>query len=132
MIAVSCWGIGRVQQNRLVWTFLFKTRHRSLGETRRHGGSFLIKRWYSVLCHFLQSKSHFSVLEIKWVSLTQVPSYLIASYFYVSRRAVVFLLFVCPLFLVSKRSAKLVQQCPKICYIYIYIYEMYMIWCVNI
>ncbi len=50
--------------------------HRSLGETRRHGGSFLIKRWYSVLCHFLQSKSHFSVLEIKWVSLTQVPSYL--------------------------------------------------------
>ena len=47
-----------------------------LGETRRHGGSFLIKRWYSVLCHFLQSKSHFSVLDIKWVSLTQVPSYL--------------------------------------------------------
>ena len=59
----------------LVWD-CFKTRHRSLGETRSHGGSFLIKRWYSVLCHFLQSKSHFSVLEIKWVSLTQVPSYL--------------------------------------------------------
>ena len=51
-------------------------RHRSLGETRRHGGSFLIKRRYSVLCHFFQSKSHFSVLEIKWISLTQVPSYL--------------------------------------------------------
>ncbi len=47
-----------------------------LGETRRHCGSFLIKRWYSVLCHFLQSKSPFSVLDIKWVSLTQVPSYL--------------------------------------------------------
>ena len=47
-----------------------------LGETRRHGGSFLIKRCYSVLCHFLQSKSHFSVLDIKSVSLTQVPSYL--------------------------------------------------------
>ena len=47
-----------------------------LGETRTHDGSFLIKRWYSVLCHFLQSKSHFSVLDIKWVSLTQVPSYL--------------------------------------------------------
>ena len=47
-----------------------------LGETRRHSGSFLIKRWYSVLCHFLQGTSHFSVLDIKWVSVTQVPSYL--------------------------------------------------------
>ena len=47
-----------------------------LGETRRHGGSFLIKRWYSGLCHFLQGTSHFSVLDIKWVSVTQVPSYL--------------------------------------------------------
>ena len=47
-----------------------------LGETRRHSGSFLIKRWYSVLCHFLQGTSHFSVLDIKWVSVTQVPGYL--------------------------------------------------------
>ena len=36
------------------------TRHRSLGETySARLFSFFIKRWYSVLCHFLQSKSHF-------------------------------------------------------------------------
>ena len=28
------------------------------------------------MCHFFERKCHFSVLEIKWVSLTQVPSYL--------------------------------------------------------
>ena len=58
------------------YTFFFFSAIGLLGETRRHGGSFLIKRLYSVLCHFLQGTSHFSVLDIKWVSVTQVPSYL--------------------------------------------------------
>ena len=64
------------QLRRSLKVFFFFPAIGLLGETRRHSGSFLIKRWYSVLCHFLQGTSHFSVLDIKWVSVTQVPSYL--------------------------------------------------------
>ena len=56
--------------------FVFSHWHRSLGETCKHGCSVLIKRLYSVMRHCFETKSHFSVLEIKWLPLTRAPSYL--------------------------------------------------------
>ncbi len=40
------------------------TRHRSLGETRRHGGSFFIKRWYSI--RFCAISCRVSLISRSW------------------------------------------------------------------